>query len=267
MNPIISSPGSEYVCPSCGRKSRLPQDIPKHGIFKVACFYCKHISEVKFETRDEEDLEQQEAMDLMQPEEERDSLDPLAEMGDPFEEKKQEISRNPLPLESDVEELEPDLYHEIPEFEPDLNITAKDRDDFENPIDNPVSLEEDFEPEPENFEPIREKENHTENSSFFLSGSEDDYNIMDKNASEVEALQTDKENSFEKEPEPVSEKKVEEKNLQELPEPSMQLIPYKKKEFSNKIVGKIAHALDINKISVEGNQYVPIVEKVVRKVP
>jgi len=207
MSPIISSPGAEYICPSCGKKSKLPLNVPKFGVFKVACFYCKYISEIQF---DIQPVAVEEPNVL--PESDEDHLNPLYDLPDPFAD-----------AESDVSVVAEEPLNQEQFVPPDSSFT-----DSENPVDYPMDLD--------SFSPTKDPESIEESSVFKVK--EDD------------------------KPEP-STPVADDANGTEVS--SNALVPYKKLEFSNKFIGKVADVLDIEKISVPEDQYVPIFE--VKKIP
>lgn len=217
MNPIISTPGAEYICPSCGKKSKLPMNIPKFGMFKVACFYCKYISEIKFDIQpiDSSQVPEQK----LEPEE--DKLNPLSDLESPVEEV-QHQNQVENENKSEIEEV-PAEDVEIPDF--DLRGSQNNEEDLKNPVDHPMDLEE----------------------SFPNQVSED----MESKAHE----------------EPIKEEKLPEQSKPAVSNNPIAvndspgaLVPYKKVEFSSKFIGKVADILDIEKISVPEDQYVPIFE-------
>jgi hypothetical protein len=198
MNPIISSPGAEYICPSCGKKSRLPLNVAKYGLFKVACFYCKYISEIQFEISENQNPEVSEVED--------DQLNPLYDLPDPFSDDSEKVSEN---------EIE---YKVAPE-------PGNVEDSVDNPVDHPMDL-----------------------SSFQSS----DYQEQDTDKAPLDNESVSKEETSETPTE----------NTENLQPADFQnsLVPYKKLEFSSKFVGKVADVLDIEKISVPEEEYVPIFE-------
>lgn len=93
MNVQVSSSKTEYTCKKCGKKSRFPSKLPHSGVFKVSCYYCKHVSEIKYEANSphESKLEINEKVELFKPlGEEEEVLHPLKDMSDPSN-----INKNP----------------------------------------------------------------------------------------------------------------------------------------------------------------------------
>jgi hypothetical protein len=210
MNPIISSPGAEYICPSCGKKSKLPLNVPKFGVFKVACFYCKYISEIQFDIQPMAVVEEPEF--VPDPDSDNDQLNPIHDLPDPF---------------ADRESGEVSLVEE----EPLLYVPVGSVTDSENPVDSPMDLDsfysnsEEVSINKEESVVFKAKEEGLSASSPVVPEAKEDSNDSSPNA----------------------------------------LVPYTKLEFSNKFIGKVADILDIEKISVPEDQYVPIFE--VKKIP
>ncbi|MEM7179887.1 MAG: hypothetical protein AAF518_03170 [Spirochaetota bacterium] len=262
MNPIISSPGSEYVCPSCGKKSKLPMDVPKYGLFKVACFYCKYISEVKFEFQEEDNIPaveipppvdsyadaepaiQDQTDDFLHPLHEEPSKKPFPEdAAEPeFVVNDQEMVVDPPNNSSEVSQVS--FEKELDDI-PDYIYQQKDAEsytppatesDFSNPIDNPMDLN--------------------------MASYDDEEDKLDIAEKPEEILEPPVKDEIQDKPDEPAPKKMEEKKQENtLTKPSMALVEYRHIEFSNRLFGKIAKTLNIGKIAVQGDEYVPIFEK------
>lgn len=232
MNPLVSTPGSEYVCPSCGKKSKLPLDVPQYGLFKVACFYCKYISEVKFEVKDEAEAPASlPAEDLMHPmPDELNQPQDISEQAPEFTfDNQEDISA----VEEEKDNLTdiPDYIYQPTEPEPDTNFAHP----LDNPIDNPMDIA------------IEEEEAKLEPDTT----AEDQKPVQSPVPTPVEPDDS----------KPEAEAKTIQQPENALSKPSMALVEYRHIEFSNSLFKKIARALSIEKIAVTGDQYVPIFEK------